>query len=196
MKISRASKSFLGLKSLLQWGALGLFMMSLGSCSVWNSQTNDEIVPRVAFGLRPVYFTGDDATEIYAEAPRPVLDGAGIVVLGTTILIIDKGTGIHVINNTDPLNPVPISFIRIVGVLTATADGNRLFANNLSDLVTIDITDFRNVSVIDRDQNLFPAPLDYPENYLGYFECYDPALGDLLRWEEATLNFPQCQIEI
>ena len=97
------------------------------------------------------------------------------------------------IDNTDPDNPIPLSFIRILGVNTATADGNRLFTNNLTDLVTLDITDVMNVSVVDRDENLFPIPLDYPVNFTGYFECYDPALGILIRWEQAMLEYPECR---
>ncbi len=170
-------------------------MGTLASCSIWDIGGNED-VPEVAFGMRPVYYVGDSAKVIYADVPRIQQNGTGIVLLGTLLFTVDQGLGIHVTDNANPARPKSIAFIHVPGVSTVTASANpaRIYANNFGDLVTLDIEDLRNVRVLDRDEGLFEQPLDFPEGYIGFFECYDPALGLLVRWEEATVNSPECRI--
>ena len=179
--------------ALLRYTALAS-CLAAGACSIWDTGDGRDIDPP-AFerGLRPVYFAGDSATVIFSGPPRAQENNTGIFLFDGLLFVTDNGTGVHVYDNTNPRNPRALAFITIPGVSTVTATAGRLYANNFGDLVTIDISDLRDVRVVDRDEGLFEQPLDFPENYFGYFECYDGSRGRLLRWEEADLEFPQCR---
>lgn len=173
--------------------AFALACACLGACSIWDTNGGDAEAPDFAFGLRPVYYDGDSATVIFSGPPRDQANNTGLVVLGDLLFVIDLGIGVHVYDNANPRNPRGLVFITVPGIATLTATEGRLYANNFGDLVTIDVEDLNNVRVIDRDEGLFAQPLDYPENWFGPFECYDPARGRLARWEEAELTRPQCR---
>ncbi len=166
---------------------------ALTSCSIWDAGRADE-VPAEALGMRPVYFAPDSANVIFSDAPRALQNGTGVVTLDDLLFVIDQGLGVHLFDNRAPSQPVALAFIHIPGIATLTATPGRLYANNFGDLVTIDIEDPRNARVIDRDAGLFRQPLDFPEGFIGFFECYDPARGRLIRWEEATVTRPECRI--
>ena len=173
---------------------VGLLSVStLASCSIWDAGQGD-FIPESVFGRRPVYFPIDSAGLIFSDAPRPLRNSTGVVKFENFLYTIDQGSGVHVVDNTDPRRSIAIAFIHVPGIRTLTAGKGRLYANNFGDLITIDIDDPRKARVIDRDAGLFQETLDFPENYIGYFECYDPARGPLLRWEEANISKPECRI--
>jgi len=187
----------LGLASHLQAFRFPALVLSaallLPGCSIWDSLAPEE-VPDEVFGRRPVYLdVGGDPQSIYSLPPRALRNGAGIVTDGIWLYIIDLNTGVHVIDNTDPEDPISIAFIWIPGVRTATILDGRLIANNLGDLVTINIDDPTNAQVVDRDSGLFLDDLNFPEGFFGFFECYDPSRGILLDWEDANIRNPKCR---
>lgn len=179
--------------TLTRYVALASCCVALGACSIWDAPDDDFGVPEVAFGLRPVYYEGGDPEAIFSGPPRAQANNTGLVLLGDLLFVIDLGLGVHVYDNADPRNPRGLAFITVPGIATLTATEGRLYANNFGDLVTIDVEDVTAARVVDRDVGLFAQPLDYPENWFGAFECYDPARGQLVRWEEATLTRPECR---
>ena len=165
---------------------------SLGACSIWEGG-GDEEAPESVFGMRPVYFEEAGGGVIASFPPRPTENNTGIVVFGDFLFVIDLGLGVHVFDNANPRNPRGLAFISVPGISTLTATQDRLYANNFGDLVTIDIEDLSDVRVVDRDEGLFAQPLDFPEGFQGFFECYDPSRGQLVRWEEARIERPECR---
>ncbi|MFK8055328.1 MAG: hypothetical protein AB8F78_04325 [Saprospiraceae bacterium] len=152
-------------------------------------------VPEFAFGLVPKYIDSLDGKTITTSTPEDILDGRAFAVLGDTLFIVDHLRGIHIIDNRDPGSPEAISFITIPGCTSVAINGNFLYVNNLSDLVTLDITDPLNALPVDREEGLYPLPLDFPEEYVGYYGCYDPARGYLIGWEQDQIEQPECYIE-
>ena len=169
------------------------------SCSMWDTGWNwdgssgDE-VPESAFGRRGIYIPTDAAEAIGSTPPRAQTNGTGIAQVGTRLYVVELGIGVHVYNNSDPRNPVGISFITIPGVTTIEVRGDRLYADNFTDLVTIDVSDPNNARLVDRDAGLFDAPLDFPVGHQGFFECFDPSRGLLVGWEDALLTSPRCRM--
>ena len=179
---------------LLRYSALAVGCLWLGACSIWETgDGRDTEPPEFREGLRPVYYGGDSATLVFSGPPRAQENNTGIVLFDGLLFVIDNGIGVHVYDNANPRSPRALVFITIPGVSTLTVTEGRLYANNFGDLVTVDIDDLDDARVIDRDEGLFAQPLDFPENYFGYFECYDPSRGRLVRWEEADLESPQCR---
>ena len=149
-------------------------------------------IPEQVSGLAPIYYDGD-WRNIGAEPPQPIRELFKIYYKDSIIFAGESLQGIHVIDNTDPFYPETIKFIRIPGNSDIAIKGSTLYANNLSDLVAIDISDLDDIRVLSRVQNAFPgqgAPL--PGDYFGFFECPDPNMGAIIGWTEKVLERPQC----
>ena len=149
-------------------------------------------LPEQVTGLAPIYFEGD-WRDIGAEPARPIKELFKIYYKDSIIFAGEALQGIHVIDNTDPFHPEPIKFIRIPGNSDIAVKGSTLYANNLSSLIAIDISDLNNIRVLSRVENAFPgqgAPL--PQDYFGFFECPDPNMGAIIGWSEKVLERPQC----
>jgi len=67
---------------------------------------------------------------------------------------LDKG--VHIINNSNPSNPVVKAFINIPGNVDIAVKGNTLYADMYSDLVSIDITDPLHAKLLKNVANVFP----------------------------------------
>ena len=91
--------------------------------------------------VRPVY---KSKAEVYANiksnAPRTIENPGKIFLYGNYIFLNEIDKGIHVIDNSDPSNPLEETFINIPGNLDIAVKGNTLYADLYSDLVVINIT--------------------------------------------------------
>jgi hypothetical protein len=93
-----------------------------------------------------------------------------IYTKGQYIFINEKFKGIHVIDNTDPSSPKKLGFIVVPGSIDIAVKESSLYADNATDLVTIDISNINDLKVTDRVVNAFPEliPPDadvVPDNY-------------------------------
>jgi hypothetical protein len=149
-------------------------------------------IPESVTGLAPVY-SQDDWRNIISEDPRPVENLFKIYYKDSLLFVGESQKGIHVIDNSDPMNPIPIRFIKIIGNSDIAIRGNILYANNLGDLVSVDISDLNNIKVLNRSEDIFPnAGSTLPRGYIGFFECPDPNMGTIVGWVETNLNSPEC----
>lgn len=146
-------------------------------------------------GMKPIYYSFDDFSELRSGAPLPYGELGKIVTSGDYIFINEVGKGIHVIDNTNPNNPVQLHFWYITGNSEFTILQNYLYADNGKHLLVIDISDFANISLKEVIKNQYqPELLElYPEGYSGYFECYDSSKGILKGWEKSELINPYCK---
>lgn len=142
-------------------------------------------------GLRPIY--SQDWQDIRSLDPRPVGKLGKIYYKDSIIYVIESGWGVHVIDNANPAQPQRIKFLQIPGCRDVAIKGNILYADNVTDLLAIDITDLDNIVLLKRIEDLYPdVDQESPESYEGYFECADPAKGVIVGWEAAMLDNPQC----
>lgn len=181
---------------------MGLVILStsLSSCSIWETNDwngrfgfGDEEIPERITGPRPLY-ARDGAYDIFSDVSRVIVNGISVFQENNLLFTVDADLGIHVDDNSNPSAPRRLRFIEIPGVRTASVDGDRLYANNFVDLVTIDISDLNAVRVVSRQENFYESPPAFPPNHSGFFECYDASRGPLLGWETASLIRPQCRI--
>ncbi len=100
------------------------------------------------------------------------------------IFINESLKGIHVIDNTDPANPVFVSFIEIPGNVDMAVKDSILYADSFTDLVALDISDIHNIREVGRVDSIFPYALppltegnDLP------FENVDPSKGIVVGWQ-------------
>jgi len=146
-------------------------------------------------GYKPVYVPSDEAKIIKTFEPREVETQGKIYLKDEFIYIGDVNQGVHVIDNSNPVNPVKIAFIQIYGNHDIAIKGNIMYADNLEDLVAIDISDLNNLLVVERIEKVYELPnQDYPEDvpYYTYFECADPDKGLVVGWIPAEITDPDC----
>ncbi len=105
----------------------------------------------------PVYkTTAQVRAEIKSGVPAPVKEPGKMYIIGNYIFLAEKLQGIHIIDNTNPTNPINKAYIKIPGCEDMAVKGNTLYADCYTDLMTIDITDPMNVVLKKHIVNLFP----------------------------------------
>ena len=106
---------------------------------------------------RPVYKTKEEVrANIKSNAPRPLNKTGKLYIRGNYIFLNEVDKGIHIINNSNPANPVNVAFIDIPGNMELAVKGDMLYADMYTDLVTIDISNPSNITVKKIIENLFP----------------------------------------
>lgn len=105
----------------------------------------------------PVYKTSAEVrANIKNDVPHAVQNPGKMFVLGNYIYLNEIDEGIHVIDNSNPSNPVNKYFIAIPGNIDLAVTGNTLYADLYTDLVTLDISDPSVVQVKKFTDNVFP----------------------------------------
>lgn len=105
----------------------------------------------------PVYISKDEArANVKSNAPRKVENPGKIYIRGQYIFLNEVDRGIHVIDNSNPSNPRNIAFITIPGNMDLAVKGNILYADLYSDLLSIDISNPRQVKLKNYIDNVFP----------------------------------------
>ncbi|MBO0321485.1 hypothetical protein J0X14_04180 [Muricauda sp. CAU 1633] len=127
------------------------------------------------------------ATSVDIIAPRPINESGKVYTYQDYIFINDMYQGIHVIDNSNPEQPVKIAFITIPGNVDISVKDDYLYADSLMDLVVIDISDINNISLVNRLEDVlygnvfFPFEADLVEN-----DDFDYESEMIIGWETTT----------
>lgn len=142
-------------------------MLTLGGC------LQDKCVSTTTYTLfEPVYQLPEEMRKpIQTESPRTLENPGKIYYYQDFMFINELHKGIHVIDNRDPSNPLPISFINIPGNVDMAVRNNILYADNYVDLVALDITTPSNPVFLSRTESVFPNAFPYTEG-LGFVVEY------------------------
>ena len=90
----------------------------------------------------PIYQTKEQVTlNIKSNPVKEIQLPGNLFVYGNYIFLNEMDKGVHIIDNTDPSNPVNKAFIDIPGNLDIAVKGNILYADMYRDLVAVDISD-------------------------------------------------------
>jgi len=173
-------------KFLFSAFALLFFAGSFSSC------LRDECTTTQTFiRFDPVYKTPAQVrTGVSVEGPRTLKKPGKIYSLDHYLFINEFQEGIHIIDNADPSNPRNIAFWNIGGNVDMAIRGNYLYADQYVDLLTINIQDFNNPTLVCRQQNAFRLHgfnpingflVDYVQTPVTEtLDCADPRFGQ--RW--------------
>ncbi|WP_159475553.1 LVIVD repeat-containing protein [Dyadobacter sp. 3J3] len=88
---------------------------------------------------------------------REMEDPGKILVKGTILFVSEIKKGVHIIENSDPTNPVFLSFLQIPGNGDLAIYQNRLYADSYSDLISFDITNLNDIKEVERAQQVFKS---------------------------------------
>ncbi|MBL4652796.1 MAG: hypothetical protein JKY53_08015 [Flavobacteriales bacterium] len=131
----------------------------------------------------PIYMTYDElANSIKIEEPRELCTPRKVYATGSYLYINELQKGIHVIDNSDPRNPKNIAFINVPGNVDITANGNYLYVDSYSDLVTFDVSDVNTIKEVCRESKVFEYILP-PHNPEYPIALIDPDKGVVSGWE-------------
>jgi hypothetical protein len=107
---------------------------------------------------KPVIMKRSDMEKaIELQGPRELNNPGKIYFKDDHVLIGEKYKGIHVIDNSDSLNPENIAFIRIPGCIDMAMRRGVLYTDNAVDLISLQLKDdLSGVEVTSRTRNVFP----------------------------------------
>jgi hypothetical protein len=140
-------------------------------------EDNYEIEQKYSY-FEPVYTT---TAEIRASvgliAPQTIREAGKIYIKDNWLFVNEVGKGIHIIDNTNPADPIIKGFLTIPGNYDLAIKGNILYADSYIDLLAIDITDKANIKIAKRMEGIFSV-----YNRMG--SGIDPAKGIITSWEQ------------
>lgn len=148
--------------------------------------------PAKVDGWKPIYSTNAEAVAIKGTDPRLIENGGKIYTKGNILYQVETGKGIHIIDISQPANPQKLKFITVRGVQEMAIKDNYLYANNLNDLVVVDISDLSAVKEVNRMVKIFHLVDQELPPSSGYFECVDASKGTVVGWEQTSLDHPKC----
>ncbi len=99
----------------------------------------------------------DFRASVKIEEPRTIKESGKIYSWNDYIFINDKNEGVHIIDNTDPYNPVKIKFLKIPRNMDIAIKNSKLYADSGMDLVVFNISDVNNIQETARIKDVFPA---------------------------------------
>lgn len=175
----------------ISFRGLMILGLSILNSSCFPNESGENLDQEVT-GLKPVYMDAEVAKKIEFHTPTALKNPGKIYTYGNTLFINELHSGIYVINNTDPANPIPLSFIKIYGNVDIAVKSGILYADNAGDLVAFNISDINNIQFVNRVEDVFPTN-NFPSQTGVYFECADPSKGMVVGWEETVLPNITCR---
>ena len=96
--------------------------------------------------------------------PQAVVNYGKIYVKDNLLFVNEQKEGVHIFNNIDPANPIPLGFISILGNVDISIKDDIIYADNATDLVALRF-DGSSITEVDRNRNVFPE-LSPPDGLL------------------------------
>ncbi len=173
-----------------------LFSLStlfLVSCS--NDNSDDQYAEYIV--ARPLVMSkAEFATSVTIIAPQPIEESGKVYAYGNFIFINDKYRGIHIINNSNPQQPVKVGFINIPGNIDISIKNDYLFADSMMDLVVLDISDINNIKLVNRLEDVLYNNVFFPmEADLFEYEDYDYDTEIIVGWDTTTERRLRSEVE-
>ena len=157
-------------------------IVGLSSCADDDSQFEVVTVANAVLQTRT-----EIRNEIAVQPPTAIRTSGKIFVYQDYVFVNDQNEGVHVIDNSDPLAPQKISFIKIPGNEDVEVRNDILYADSYTDLVLFDISDINNIERIQIYEDVFNgfafarASIDQPFDYIEYGN-YDPQVHVVTGW--------------
>ncbi|MCM4166963.1 hypothetical protein KCTC52924_01819 [Arenibacter antarcticus] len=114
--------------------------------------------------------------DVSIVAPIPMEKSGKIYVYGDYIFVNDQFKGVHVVDNSNPKAPKKIAFIKIPRNVDISIKDNFLYADSITDLLVLDITDIQHIKMVIRLENVLRDNVVFP---LGV---------DIFEWEGIDYN--------
>lgn len=146
--------------------------------------------------FKPIFATVEELTmDISIDPPMDYAQSGKVITYGVYVFVNSPNKGIHIVDNTDPSNPINKLFISLAGNIDMAIVDDHLYADMFSALVVLDISNIDEPILLEdytvEDVFYFDQYWNYPsweelEAYeydrVGY-ENIDMSQGIVLDWE-------------
>jgi len=106
---------------------------------------------------RPVYLSYEALRSAVAASTARAIDRANrILTRGDMLYVVEYDAGLHVVDNTDPSEPVKLAFIEVPGARNAVTKDGLVYIDSYVDLVVIDVTDVEAIQEVGRLEDALP----------------------------------------
>ena len=143
--------------------------------------------------LEPVYTTvAELRASIDLTAPQEIKAVGQIYIKDHYLFVNDPGKGIHVIDNRNPSDPLPIKFLKIPDNFDLAVKGNTLYADSYVDLIAFDISNINSIEETGRLEGVF-------KNYRSFGIATDVNCCVITEWREVRnvhLSESDCEVNM
>lgn len=123
---------------------------------VFFSCNNDKVEYEIITVATPdVMSKAEFRTSVEVLGPQNIEEAGKIYAYGNYIFVNDKFQGIHIIDNTNPVLPQAIAYIKLPGNVDISIKNNYLYADSSVDLVVFDISNINGISQVARLEDVF-----------------------------------------
>ena len=104
---------------------------------------------------KPIYQDVSEwrATSFALEGPRKLSQAGKIYLYNNYLFVVEKGSGIHFIDNQDPHNPSVFGFLPVYACSDISVKNDQLYVDSYFDILVFDISDVNNPSLSSRAEN-------------------------------------------
>ncbi|WP_298514134.1 hypothetical protein [uncultured Kordia sp.] len=139
-----------------------ILCLSLISC--WYSDDGGDTIANSLYEPTILLRTELESSITLQEA-RAIEKTGKIYVIGNYLFVNEPHVGFHIINNSDPSNPVAEKFLTTPGVTDIIFKGDSFYINQAVDLVALKFNDaMTSVTETKRIKNTFPV-MESPDGY-------------------------------
>ena len=132
-----------------------LVLLSL-ICFCFYSCLKDNTTKRYVY-YKPVYKPIEEVRANMKSGPSQEINSPGkLYVKDGYIFLNEVNKGVHIIDYSNPANPQNIAFVAIPGNVDIAVQGDYLYADEYTDLVTFDISNPLDAKLVDTDAGAFP----------------------------------------
>lgn len=118
--------------------------------------------------------------------PLPIIESGKVYAYQSYIFVNDKYKGVHVIDNSDPGSPQKVSFIKIAGNVDISVKGNFLYADSLTDLIVLDISEINAIRIVSRMENVLSDNVVWPVADIYEYDGIDYQNEIIVGWNVQT----------
>lgn len=137
--------------------AYSTLLLFLGLATLLSSCTDQCKETRLVRHTTPITVSLMELRKGIEVEPARELERPGkIYSKGKYLFINEIKEGIHIIDNSDPASPRPVSFVAIRGNGDLAVRGDILYADSYTDLVALDISDPARPKEVGRVKEVFP----------------------------------------
>lgn len=140
------------------------------------------------YGNKPIYLSYDELrSSVQLENAHSITEKGTFFLHQTTLYVVEPKQGIHIIDNSNPANPIQTGFLRVYGATNLSMKDDIMYVNSYIDLVVLDCSNPAQPVEVNRVKNLFPYTYNYPNNSYRTAQI-DENLGVVIGFELADIK--------
>jgi hypothetical protein len=175
----KQTKKYHTMRTTIKIAFLAIMAASLFSC--------EDVVKDTYTVNEPVYMSYSELRASFEVLPQEEIIKPGKIYFKDELIFVNEyQKGIHIIDNTEPTNPVVLKFLEIPGNVDMAIKGDILYADSYVDLLSIDISDLDNIKEVDRDQDAFPYIIPKVED--GIVKSVDQTQGVIVGYKQTQVT--------